>query len=265
MKKHVAFIGLLVAVLLSSCSSNKKFVYLADMEIGEGYPFGTKHEAIVHREDRLSITVSCKNPELAIPFNVASGSVQVASDGNVNAVSSEVAKYNEKGYRVDSEGNIDFPLLGLLHVEGKTVSEVTDMIKKKIQDGNYIKEPLVFIEFLNFKYTVIGAVGNNGIYSVNDDRITLLEAIAKAGDLTSAARVDRVAVIREIGGERKMFMHDLHSKDLFDSPCFYLQQNDIVYVEPKYKSRDASDVFLRYSSLVMSVVSVATTLYLILK
>ena len=104
-----------------------------------------------------------------------------------------------------------------------------------------MKDPLVSIEFLNFKYTVLGAVGSNGTYTVDGDRVTLLEAIAKAGDLTSKAKVDRVAVIREIEGERQIFMHDLRTKDIFDSPCFYLQQNDIVYVEPKYKKKDVED------------------------
>ncbi|MCM1312344.1 MAG: polysaccharide biosynthesis/export family protein [Bacteroides sp.] len=265
MRKRVAFISLLAVMMLSSCSSQKKFVYLADMKVGEGYPFDTRHEAVVHRDDRLSITVSCKSPELALPFNMAGGLFQMSSDGNVNAVSTEAAVSKEKGYRVDSDGNIEFPILGTLHVEGMTVSDLTEMIKKKIVDGNYIKEPLVSIEFLNFKYTVLGAVGSNGTYTVNGDRITLLEAIANARDLSVNARIDRVAVIREVGDERVMFMHDLHSKDIFDSPCFYLQQNDIVYVEPKYKKRDAVDNVVRYSSIFMGLVSLATTIYWIVK
>lgn len=127
---------------------------------------------------------------------------------------------NEKGYRVDVNGDIDFPILGKLHIEGMKVSEVRDLIKQKIEEGEYMKDPLVSIEFLNFKYTVLGAVGSNGTYTVDGDRVTLLEAIAKAGDLTSKAKVDRVAVIREIEGERQIFMHDLRTKDIFDSPCF---------------------------------------------
>ncbi len=265
MRKHLAFISLLAVMMLSSCSSQKKFVYLADMEVGEGYPFDTKHEAVVHRDDRLSITVSCKNPELALPFNMSGGIFQISSDGKVNATSSESAMSKEKGYRVDSDGNIDFPILGTLHVEGMTVGDVTEMIKNKIIEGNYIKEPLVAIEFLNFKYTVLGAVGSNGTFSVDGDRITLLEAIANANDLSMNARIDRVAVIREVGDERIMFMHNLHSKEIFDSPCFYLQQNDIVYVEPKYRKRDTVDNVVRYSSILMGLMSLATTIYWIVK
>ena len=102
---------------------------------------------------------------------------------------------------------------------------------------------------------MLGAVGSNGTYPGNGDRVTLLEAIAKAGDLTSKAKVDRVAVIREIEGERQIFMHDLRTKDIFDSPCFYLQQNDIVYVEPKYKKKDVEDRGWQVATTLLSVVT----------
>ena len=245
--------SLLVVLLLSSCSS-RKIIYLQDMQMGHLYPIDSKYEAIVHRDDRLSITVSCKNPELALPFNIYGGTFQVGSDGNITT-SETSARVNEKGYRVDIDGNIDFPILGKLHVEGLTVSQVTDLIKKKLIAGNYMKDPLVSLEFLNFKYTVLGAVGHTGTFSVDGDRSTLLESVAKAGDLTARAKVDRLAVIREIGGERQMFMHDLRSKDIFESPCFYLQQNDIVYVEPKYNKKDNEERGWQIGTTLLSVVT----------
>lgn len=252
-KQFYLWAALLALLLLSSCSARKNIVYMQDMRMGEHYPFDDKYEAVVKRDDRLSITVSCKNPELAIPFNIYGGTFKVGADGNVTADAS--TRINEKGYRVDVDGNIDFPILGKLHVEGMKVSEVTDLIKKKIKAGNYMKDPLVSIEFLNFKYTVLGAVGHNGTFTVDGDRITLLEAIANAGDLAVNAEIDRVAVIREIDGERQMFMHDLRSKDIFDSPCFYLQQNDIVYVEPKYKKKDREDRGWQIGTTLLSVVT----------
>jgi polysaccharide export outer membrane protein len=112
----------------------------------------------------------------------------------------------------------------------------------------------VSIEFLNFKYTVLGAAGA-GTYNVEGDRITLLEAIAKAGDLAENARINRVQVIREENGVRKVYNHDLRSKEIFDSPAYYLQQNDIVYVEPKYKKKDTEDRTIQYSSLLLSILS----------
>ena len=262
MNKKIIWASLLAVLLLTSCA-RKRIVYLQDMEMGVRYPINLKYEAVVHRDDRLSITVSCKNPELAIPFNIYGGTFKVGSDGNVTADAS--TRINEKGYRVDVDGNIDFPILGKLHVEGLKVGEVRDLIKNKIIEGEYMKDPLVAIEFLNFKYTVLGAVGRNGTFSVDGDRITLLEAIANAGDLSAKAKIDRVAVIREIDGERQMFMHDLRSKDLFESPCFYLQQNDIVYVEPKYRKKDNEDRGWQISTTMLSIVTAVTSILWVTK
>lgn len=260
MKRQLVFMGLMAVLVLSSCS-RKNFVYLRDMAPGEEYPLEVKHEAKVHRDDRLSITVSCKQPALAIPFNMQGGNFSISADGNIT---NQGAATQEKGYRVDIDGNIDFPILGKLKVEGKKVSEVKEMIQNKIKEGNYIKDPLVSIEFLNFKYTVLGAAGA-GTYSVEGDRITLLDAIAKAGDLGSNARINRVKVIREEDGVRKVYNHDLRSKEIFDSPAYYLQQNDIVYVEPKYKKKDTEDRAIQYGTLILSVFASICSLLWVLK
>lgn len=249
-RKPYSLVVLVVTLLLASCSSSKKFVYLQDMEMGHGYPYDTKYEAVVHVNDRLDITVSSKSPELAIPFNAGGGAFQLSANGTV--METATAK---KGYRVDVDGNIDFPILGKLHVEGLKVSEVTSLIRNRIIEDKYIKDPLVSLEFLNFKYSVLGAVGNTGTFSVEGDRITLLEAIAKAGDVTQRGRVNRVAVIREEDGQRVMYMHDLRSKNLFNSPCFYLQQNDIVYVEPKYRKQDREDSAWKYVTGVLAAIT----------
>lgn len=241
--------------LLASCSSPKNFVYLQDMEPGHGYPCDIKHEAVVHTDDRLDITVSSKNPELAIPFNANGGAFQVGTNGIVSESST-----SKKGYRVDVDGNIDFPILGKLHVEGLKVSEVTSMIRNLIIEGKYIKDPLVSLEFLNFKYSVLGAVGTPNTYTVEGDRITLLEAIAKAGDVQQRGRVDHVTVIREEDGERVAYVHDLRNKDIFNSPCYYLQQNDIVYVEPRYRKQDREDNTWKYITGILSAITAACSI-----
>lgn len=130
-----------------------------------------------------------------------------------------------------------------------------------------MKDPLVSIEFLNFRYTVMGAVGHNGSFTADGDRVTLLEAIAKAGDLTSKARVDRVAVIRETDGGRQIFMHDLRSREIFDSPCFYLQQNDIVYVEmdKRYYRRDTQSRGWEIGRTLLSVITAVCSILWVLK
>ena len=252
---RILFLFLSALLALSSCVSSKDFVYLQDMQVGERYHFERKHEAVVHRDDRLSITVSCKQPELALPFNAQNAAVKVSSTGEISAS----AEGTDKGYRVDVDGNIDFPMLGKINVEGRTLAEVTQLIKNGIIEGNFIKNPLVAVDFLNFKYTVLGAVGSNGTYTVRGDRVTLLEAIANAGDLATNARVDKVTVIREIGKERQIFVHDLRSSNIFNSPCFYLQQNDIVYVEPKYRKKERSERITQYITMTLSAIATACT------
>lgn len=257
MRKETFPIILAVALLMTSCASRKNFVYLQDMKPGLTYLVDQKYEAVIHRDDRLDITVSCKNPELALPFNVQSGSFSVAPDGSVSQATGSLER--SKGYRVDVDGYIDFPILGKLRVEGMTVGQVTDLIRRKIIEGSYIKEPLVQIEFLNFKYTVLGAVGSPGTYTVTGDRVTLIDAIAKAGDLSSKARLDKVEVIREENGNRRMYTHDLRDRAVFDSPAYYLQQNDIVYVEPKYRKKDTEDRTWQYATFAVSIGTLVTS------
>lgn len=249
--------GLVLLTLLSSCSSSKKFVYVNDMQDGVKYPFDYRHEAVIQCNDKLSITVSSKQPELAIPFNIQSGSFSVGSDGTVSRESAGT----EKGYLVDGYGNIDFPTLGLLHVAGLTVSQAVDMIKARIIEGDYIKAPLVNIDFLNFKYTVLGAIAEKGTFTVDDGRITLLEAIANAGDLAQKARLNRVAVIREVDGNKVIYHQDIRSKDIFNSPCFFLQQNDIIYVEPKYGKQDRESRGIQYTTLLATIVTAVCSVF----
>ena len=250
MKNRNLFL-ILIAFATVSCGSAKKYVYLNDMVPGRDYPFDSAHEAVIQANDRLGITVSCKQPELAIPFNIQSGSFKVSSDGSASSSSTP----DEKGYKVNTKGDIEFPILGTIHLEGLTLSQAAEKIKEQIIEGNYIKTPLVTMEFLNFKYTVWGAVSKNGTFTVDNGRITLLEAIANAGDLTPKARLDRVAVIREVDGDKRIYFHDIRSSDILQSPCFFLQQNDIIYVQPKYGKKDREDRTLQVTTLFMSAIT----------
>lgn len=224
---------MIAALALSSCAK-KEYLYLADMAEGTGYVVANRHQTCIQDDDRLKITVSCKNPELAAPFNVGSATVKVNNDGQV----STNARGYDNVYRVNSFGDINFPILGELHIAGKSLFEAADYIRNLIIAGNYIKDPIVSIEFMNFHYTVLGAVGGNGSYSVEGDKVTILEAIAKAGDLSNNADISNIAIIRESGGERRVYNVDIRSTDLFNSPAFYLAQNDIVYVRPRKPRTD---------------------------
>lgn len=258
MRKFGNIVKVLAAVaavlLMASCGSSRKFVYLNDMVPGESYPINVESGTVVHVNDRLDIKVSCKNLELAVPFNTQTGAYQVSTDGSVKTAGVDLA---EKGYRVDADGNIVFPILGKINVEGKSIKEVSELIESMIEEGNYIKDPEVSIEFLNFKYTVLGAVNGKGTYTVDGDRVTILEAIAKAGDVTKAARLDKVAVIRMVDGKQQIFYNDLRTADIFMSPTYYLQQNDIVYVEPKHKERN--ERAWQWVTFGTSIISVAST------
>lgn len=259
MKKGITNITRILAVsvvmlLLASCGGARKFVYLNDMIPGEKYPVNLESATIIHPNDRLDIKVTCKNPELAVPFNAMVGSYQVAADGSVASAGADL----NAGYRVDSEGDIIFPVLGKINVGGKTLKEIADVIETMIEEGDYIRDPEVSIEFLNFKYTVLGAVGSNGTFTVDGDKITIIEAIAKAGDLAPTARLDRVAVIRMVDGKQEIYYNDIRTAEIFMSPTYYLQQNDIIYVEPKHKPRNENA--WQNTSFAISLVSLASTI-----
>jgi polysaccharide export outer membrane protein len=245
---------LAAALLLVSCGNSREFMYLNDMVPGQQYEVNLESATVIHPNDRLDIKVSCKNPELALPFNAQLGSYQVSSDGSVRSAVSDAGA----GYRVDDEGYIVFPVLGRISVGGKTLKEVAQIIEVMIEDGSYIKNPEVAIEFLNFKYTVLGAVNGKGTYTVDGDKVTIIEAIAKAGDLTKNARMDRIAVVRMVDGKYQVFYNDIRTAEIFKSPTYYLQQNDIVYVEPKYKERN--DRAWQFATFGVSLLSLGGTL-----
>lgn len=239
------------AMVMSGCS-RKEYLYLADMQDEAGYVVANRHQTKIQDDDMLKITVSCKNPELAAPFNVGSGGVRVGATGQVTTDAS-----TDNVYRVDSEGDITFPVLGKLHVAGLSLTDASEMIKDKIVAGNYIKEPIVSIEFKNFHYTVLGAVGGNGTYRVDGDKVTILEAIANAGDLQANADLERIAVIRESEGQRKIYTVDIRSTDIFNSPAFYLAQNDIVYARPKKPKSNSDAKLLTWITVALSAVTAA--------
>ena len=264
MNKTIRFFCLLAVVVFSSCAGRKALVYLQDMEELKEYPVYQKYEAVIHRDDRLSITVSCKNPELTLPFNIpGSSDYSVGADGEVTAVmpASPGTDNTNKGYLVDVNGEIDFPVLGKLKVEGLTRNQLTEMIKQRLIEEDLIKDPIVMVNFQNFKITVMGEVGSPGTYDVKGERITLLEALAKAGDITDEGRPDRVAVIREYDNKRRILFHDVRSREIFNSPCYYLQQNDIVYVEPSSaKARDNAQRTFSMFSMLLSFITTVTSI-----
>lgn len=252
--KQCCFCLLLLAVMLTGCAK-KDYLYLADMSEDMGYVVTNRHQTSIQDDDRLRIKVSCKNPELAAPFNVSSASVSVGSDGTVTKSSAD-----DNVYRVNAEGDINFPVLGKLHLAGLSLISAADLIRQRIVDGNYIKDPIVSIDFVNFHYTVLGAVGGNGTYRAESDKVTILEAIAKAGDLSENADMERIAVIREQDGKRQVYNLDIRKSDIFNSPAFYLAQNDIIYARPRKPKSGARTEALSWVTVALSAVTAATSI-----
>jgi polysaccharide export outer membrane protein len=222
---------LLLTVILSACNSQKKIAYMQDLD--KANKLAKIPELTIQPQDMLSIVVSSKEPDLAVPFNLPIISYQGAGETYV--------QQRILGYIVDKEGNIDFPILGTLHVEGLTRTRLAQFIKEKIIAEGYIKDPIVTIQYMNFRVTVNGEVVRPGTYEIKNDHITLFEAISMAGDLTIFGKRDNVKVVREKNGERTVYEVDLRTANIFDSPVYYLQQNDIIYVTPnRYRSNQTN-------------------------
>ena len=252
---------LCLIAFLASCSAPKEVLYLQDIASIKEENIDKNYEVIIHKDDLLAILVNSKDPELALPFNMPVGTFQIGTQ--------TTAQQRLLGYLVDQNGDIDFPILGKIHVEGLTRMQVTELIKQKLMSEDLIKDPIVTVQFLNFKVSVMGEVTRPGTFDISGDRITLLEALSMAGDLTIYGRRDRVAVIREKDGKRRILYHDLRSSDIFQSPCYYLQQNDIVYVEPnkaktgqsRINSNNSVGVWLSAVSVLASITSLMVTMF----
>lgn len=212
----------------------------------------------IQPQDMLSIVVSSKTPELAMIFNLPVVSYQAGSE-----VVSGAGSQRLLGYVVDNNGEIDFPVLGKIKVAGLTRWEVQEYIKKTIIDAGLMKDLVVTVEFMNFKISIMGEVNSPGTYTINGDKVTLLEALSMARDLTIYGKRDGVYVVREENGVRTTYNVDLRSVSLFDSPVYYLRQNDVVYVEPNKVRAGQSTInenSLKSVSLWISIGSFLTSL-----
>ena len=247
-------------LLLDSCSAQKHLTYLRDLEYGVPYDVQPMQEIRLQPGDQLSITVSCKQPELAIPFNIMNGSISLDAAGSTTATS--FARDNDFRYTVDQEGCINFPLLGDLMVQGMTVAEVEDFVERRIKEESYISDPIVTAKFKNFQITVIGMAGT-GNYTIEKDRLNLIEALAMIGNIPNTALINDVMVIRTQDGFRTAYSVNLQTKDLFESPVYYLQQNDVIYIKPsKYVSDGRFERVWSVTSSALGFINVISNFFL---
>ena len=249
------FLLLLIPLFIGGCSSYKKSIYLRNDEVLEKAQQNNKQYVYrVMPKDELTITVSTSDPASSVPFyrKIGQGKDQASSAQGMNN-----AKLLD--YLVDNEGNIDYPVLGKLHVAGLTTRECEALIRKELQQ--YLNEvPNVTVRTSNYKISVLGEVKSPGTYIVSDERINIFQALALAGDMTVFSVRDDVQLLREDSlGNRRVLHLDLTSADIALSPDYYLQQNDIVYVKPT-KAKVHSNTFSNNSSTWVSLMSLAATI-----
>lgn len=216
--------------LLSSCVSKKKMVYLQS-DLNNSTSLG--YEPVLQADDVLLIVVSSENPEVAAPYNLKSVSVQSVSE-------TEIANQRLLSYIINKDGEIQFPLLGALKIGGLTNKEAAAKIKVALKD--HVKDAEVSIRLLNFKVSVLGEVQKPGTYSISSERVTLLEALGMAGDLTIYGKRTNLLLLREKNGVKTMERIDLTKAAFLNSPYYYLAQNDVLYVEPNKTRVNASGV-----------------------
>ncbi|MEZ3519780.1 MAG: polysaccharide biosynthesis/export family protein [Muribaculaceae bacterium] len=269
-RKYSLHIGLLAALvlLLGSCGTPKEIAYFDDFQTATQVENHARRQIKVRPDDKLQITVSSKDPQLAALFNLPSITSRLGQGGTIYNGSNSNYNYgiaNEgiNCYTVDPQGNIDFPVLGELHVEGMTRSELAGFVKGELMGRNLIKDPTVVVEFINTGISVLGEVKVPGRYLMNRDEVTLLDALSMAGDLTIQGQRTNVRVLRNEGDTTKIYVVDLtKGSELMNSPAFYLQQDDVVYVEPNdYRKRETTvngNTALS-AGFWMSVVSVLTS------
>ncbi|MCF6296974.1 MAG: polysaccharide biosynthesis/export family protein [Flavobacteriaceae bacterium] len=231
MKKIATII--LITVLMASCASREEVVYFNGIN-GSNNSIGLdSYSPTYHIDDELIIIINALDPEAARPFNLTAIAF---SDNTLDGRGRE----RIQTYIVDFEGNVDFPVLGKIKLSGLNRQQATKLIENKLVD--YLKAPIVSIKTVNYKVTVLGEVSRPGTYTATNERITLLEAIAMAGDLTIYGQRENVLVIQDYDGKKTYTRVNLKSNELFSSPVYYLSQNDVIYVEPNKTRAKASSI-----------------------
>lgn len=236
---------------MTSCVSSKKMLYLHGADKLHEVPqkITEDYELHIKPDDQLYVTINSKTPELLTPF----ANSQILGSSS----SSGGSQQETSGLLVEKDGTIEIPVLGKMQVAGLTRLEVSEAIKKKLIEGEYIKEPTVIVRFKGAKILVLGEVSSPGVKELSSERMTILEAIGAAGDLPPTAHRENILVIREENGERKSYKVDLTSgESVLNSPAFYMQQNDVVYVEPNKSINVKGSSALTYLSAGGSIVGV---------
>ncbi|SKB36593.1 polysaccharide export outer membrane protein [Salegentibacter holothuriorum] len=226
---------LILSIIVSSCATKDQVVYFNDVQQLEGQVNLLEYEPKIERNDVLRINVSSSsvNEEIVAPFQMNQQGAQSGGGGGQNL--------SLTGYLVSPQGTINFPVLGTVEVEGLSRTAIQEKLQKQIAE--YVRDPVVDVRIVNFNVTVLGEVGNPGRVQITDGRITMPELLAMSGDVSYTGKRQNIRVIREVDGVKSVGFIDMTEIDLFDSPYYYLKQNDIVYVEPTYARMKSAGFF----------------------
>lgn len=244
---------ILLCLFLFSCKTQKKTIYFQDSSQLKGTN-NINFDPKIKISDLLSITILGIEPDAVKPFNIPNIGTAAIGGYTQGAPSAP-------GFLVDLEGNIDFPVIGKIKVADLTRTEIISLLKSKLD--LYIPNPTVLLKIVNFKITVIGDVKNPGTFTIPNERVTIFEAIGIAGDLLITGKRNNVKVIREIEGVKKEFIVDLTSAKVFDSPVYYLQQNDLLYIEPNRSKVNSSLINSSNVGLLLSGISILLTIFVL--
>lgn len=251
MKRFLFLLAITVVVFLSSCGAQRELVYISDAERDSAQQILAKYANTIHPGDLLYIYVSSEVMESVVPFNqethkeaIELSRRNMASIGGEKMKDTYVRRTNRSvtGYLVDQQGFIIFPVLGKLNVAGIQHDSLELLIQDRLITGEYVTDPVVTVSPMNFRVSVIGEVNRPRELHITGERLTIFEALAMCGDITKYGQRDKVVVLREKNGMTTPIEIDLTKKTLFDSEAYYLQQNDIVYVEPNDKRRKLANV-----------------------
>ncbi|KAB1071287.1 polysaccharide export protein [Tamlana haliotis] len=244
---------LLIIVVSTSCTTKKDVVYFQNAQEFESIVDTNTFNAKLKTGDILNIFISTLDLSVTKPYNLV--------ESTNNSQGGEGAALD---YLIDADGNIDYPVLGKVKLAGLTIEEAKEVMKKKFEDGKLLKNPVVIIRIKNYKISVLGEVNKPGVYPIDGERVTILEALASAGDLSITGRRDNILVIRDFSGAKTYTRIDLTNKEVFSSPVYFLTQNDVVYVEPNTKGISAGSGDARIG-LVASLLGLAITIGLLIQ
>lgn len=246
-------------MMFSACRHTEEIAYLKDAQRDSAFALKGQFSGGIQANDLLSIYVESETPESTIQFNQETNKIAVMNGAVMNPGNSVVS-----GYLVNHDGDIIFPVLGKIHVLGLTHNELAKLIEELIVKEGHITDPVVTVKLMNFKVSVLGDVTRPGQLVVAGERLTIFEALSMVGDLTIYGQRHNVTIIREENGMRTISEVDLSSKSIFDSPYYYLHQNDVVYVEPnmrKKKNAERDPMTLSYVSSAVSIVSTLASVF----